>query len=1193
MIANNGKVVVRAGPAGGSCAVGGVPPDPIRLYAADLAMSEDIATSTDFCSLGQSPGISPSGEIVVFYGVLRAAAFQTNAGAGIFASVLHNGSRKIIRVAGRRVEKQYDKDPDPPKQYLGNEDGVCDPGEPCEKGELGVALGNAPLDFDTFEADSRVGVTHLQFLPAGPANDTFVVSFIGTPNAPSSPPRIFTANKGLWTIRVDLNAVGAFLFERPWAPLPVVQVGDTIENRTVANIAVYDPIAATPTDDTGVTRPGGERRGDHRMAFTATTSGGTVVVRASHMDTDEDGLLDHWESTGVDFNGDGLVDLDLHLPPFGANPNQKDIFVEIDHLKEPGGHTHELEKATRDILTAQFQAAPTGAIKLHLLPSDEIVETTSLRTLKFFGREPGPGNDFDDVKFGAEPLAARMCGAGPDDGHWGTEGERTGPNCLNVLGARRLTFHYALMGHQQTGNLKATGITELPGNDMLLSTWHMQTAPKAIRSHAGSCIAVPPLIGCCQPSEPLATCAKRNIETGTFMHELGHNLGLRHGGRDFANCKPNYLSVMNYTRQTPLLLRGTVVPPTYSEQTLPPLDEEHLNEALGIQGPAVGLTAFGVNPFPPPVPPLPPGLYSTGPTQGPINWNASPEMPPAPEPDVKADISRLDPIGCDGPYDVGRTELAGAEDWSNLLFRFQHVRMFSETHRVSFGMESPITGEEVLELTTDDVEAVGATLDTDADGVVNNDDNCVDIPNATQVDSDSDGYGDACDPGETAAPIVQITSPLNGSTFAPGATVSITATASDPDGTIAAVRFVAGASQLGEDTTAPYNAAWGPVVPGLFTLTAIATDNNGKETTSSPVTVTVQGADLSVVHSVTGTGRWSTPLTFTIIVTNNGPQPVTSATVEDNLPAGISGVAWSCTPSAGSSCPAGGSGNVNASVNLLANGAATFTVTGTIAVGTVGPLLNTATVAHPTPAQDPATWNNQASANVTIAEVSELAHGSRRADDLGALSGPVAQNDWFRLRQEPRASYEVVIDGTSGDVGVASGPALDRVGADGSTVVQSATSIGTGHSRSLRWENTSSSVIANEYVRVRSQFCTTNCGPDDVYGLRFYETSYAIPRFSNSNPNISTVHLLNAANQAVTGRLYFWSGGSLLATHPFNLTAKQWLELDLTTIGALAGQSGSITVSSTARYGELFGDCVQTDLSTGFSFTSPMEPRLR
>ncbi len=30
------------------------------------------------------------------------------------------------------------------------------------------------------------------------------------------------------------------------------------------------------------------------------------------------------------------------------------------------------------------------------------------------------------------------------------------------------------------------------------------------------------------------------------MHELGHNLGLRHGGMDDLNCKPNYLSVMNY-----------------------------------------------------------------------------------------------------------------------------------------------------------------------------------------------------------------------------------------------------------------------------------------------------------------------------------------------------------------------------------------------------------------------------------------------------------------------------------------------------------------------------------------------------------------------------------------------------------------------------------------------------------------------
>ena len=52
------------------------------------------------------------------------------------------------------------------------------------------------------------------------------------------------------------------------------------------------------------------------------------------------------------------------------------------------------------------------------------------------------------------------------------------------------------------------------------------------------------------------------------MHELGHNLGLHHGGPATAkigrttadykmNCKPNYLSVMNYARQMPWDLAGT------------------------------------------------------------------------------------------------------------------------------------------------------------------------------------------------------------------------------------------------------------------------------------------------------------------------------------------------------------------------------------------------------------------------------------------------------------------------------------------------------------------------------------------------------------------------------------------------------------------------------------------------------------
>lgn len=40
-----------------------------------------------------------------------------------------------------------------------------------------------------------------------------------------------------------------------------------------------------------------------------------------------------------------------------------------------------------------------------------------------------------------------------------------------------------------------------------------------------------------------------NHDPGTIMHELGHTLGLMHGGAESRNCKPNYLSVMNYDNQ--------------------------------------------------------------------------------------------------------------------------------------------------------------------------------------------------------------------------------------------------------------------------------------------------------------------------------------------------------------------------------------------------------------------------------------------------------------------------------------------------------------------------------------------------------------------------------------------------------------------------------------------------------------------
>jgi hypothetical protein len=116
MVADNGRVILRAG---------GNSTDPIRLYEYNLSLPVDIATVSPntFASLGQSPGISDDGAVIVFYGDLTTAgatALQTTPGPGIFASIdIGGGTRRTIRIAGRQIENM-----NPTMLPVGNLDGV-------------------------------------------------------------------------------------------------------------------------------------------------------------------------------------------------------------------------------------------------------------------------------------------------------------------------------------------------------------------------------------------------------------------------------------------------------------------------------------------------------------------------------------------------------------------------------------------------------------------------------------------------------------------------------------------------------------------------------------------------------------------------------------------------------------------------------------------------------------------------------------------------------------------------------------------------------------------------------------------------------------------------------------------------------------------------------------------------------------
>ena len=85
--------------------------------------------------------------------------------------------------------------------------------------------------------------------------------------------------------------------------------------------------------------------------------------------------------------------------------------------------------------------------------------------------------------------------------------------------------------------------------------------------------------GPCKGQTPCA--APRTMQADTLMHELGHNLGLRHGGDEDFNFKPNYLSIMSYMFQMSGL-DGPGRKTDYSRFALPGIDESALAESAGL-----------------------------------------------------------------------------------------------------------------------------------------------------------------------------------------------------------------------------------------------------------------------------------------------------------------------------------------------------------------------------------------------------------------------------------------------------------------------------------------------------------------------------------------------------------------------------------------------------------------------------------
>lgn len=351
-------------------------------------------------------------------------------------------------------------------------------------------------------------------------------------------------------------------------------------------------------------------------------------------DEDGDGLQNGWEVCGylIDENGIPAVD----LPAMGASPTTIDIFVEIDYMVKftecddspcPINHSHLPNRASIQRVVDAFAER-----NIHLHVDYDEYSILHWGEAEYWG-DLSRGNWILETDEYLSPIGT--------DFSWQPYRQI---KFQNFTSPRWRIFHYALFAHKLGGNYGDSiyGLAQRPGSDFIIA------------------------LG--------AASQQRGNETQqgvVFMHELGHNLSLQHGGGDGVNLKPNYLSVMNYAFQHGLYYQGNYGEIDYSgpEITADVLNEEALVESNG-------LTVNGGD-FPSEygtkwvcfrLPNGTPVMEDTENANDSINWNCNPITGV-----VHADING----------DGDETMLHSYNDWGHLAFGQGCIRSLSDPNCIN------------------------------------------------------------------------------------------------------------------------------------------------------------------------------------------------------------------------------------------------------------------------------------------------------------------------------------------------------------------------------------------------------------------------------------------------------------------------------------------------------------------------------
>ncbi len=130
------------------------------------------------------------------------------------------------------------------------------------------------------------------------------------------------------------------------------------------------------------------------------------------------------------------------------------------------------------------------------------------------------------------------------------------------------------------------------------------------------------------------------------------------------------------------------------------------------------------------------------------------------------------------------------------------------------------------------------------------------------------------------------------------------------------------------------------------------------------------GSSPSTIGNVTPGSQ----LTYTIVVTNNGPNTAAGTTVADTMPSGITSDTWTAATSTGATgfTPSSSGSIDDTAVSLPSGSSVTYTVTANVSASATGSLSNTATVTAGAGVTDPNLANNSATDTDNVVQMTDL-----------------------------------------------------------------------------------------------------------------------------------------------------------------------------------------------------------------------------